>query len=440
MKSARLAVAAFVALMSWSAAGSANPHRESVSFSSLSGNDGKPPAVIPAELYVPADRAGPFAAVVLVHGSGGVADFREHWYAREFAARGFAALVIDSFKPRGVTSTVEDQTRVTTPQMIQDAYAALAFLAADKRIDPTRIGVMGFSKGGTVALWSAMKAVGDRAEASGGTKQRFAFHLPFYPGCNFQYRSPATTGGPILMMLGELDDYTQPQTCIGYAKRLQAGGVLFRLGGDGGQAPQCATRQVGKAGVAPRRFLRQACVRQQQGDALFPADVHQIRPDLGFHDDAHDRPEVLEEAPHGKGVVVGQVGAQHAVAERVRRSLAAGRRHVREQNPVARVACLQCGHQRQRGARLADRDGMQPDQRLRRREIVAAEAFADVAQIFRLTAAAQEQVQPHIRQQEQQRQVVEESRHHSSPVAASMTCPAEGGAPSPPRLIALSPA
>ncbi len=225
VKSARLAVAAFVVLMSWSSSGSANPHRESVTFSSLRGNDGKPPAVIPAELYVPADRAGPFAAVVLVHGSGGVADFREHWYAREFAARGFAALVIDSFKPRGVTSTVDDQTRVTTSQMILDAYAALAFLATDKRIDPARIGVMGFSKGGTVALWSAMKAVGDRAEASGGTKQRFAFHLPFYPGCNFQYRSPATTGGPILMMLGELDDYTQPQTCIDYAKRLQAGGV-----------------------------------------------------------------------------------------------------------------------------------------------------------------------------------------------------------------------
>jgi len=225
MKSASWLRMALYVFLSWSVAAAAQVHKESVSFNSLPGSGGQAAATIPAELYVPADRPGPFAAVVLVHGSGGVSDFREHWYAREFAARGFAALVIDSFKPRGVTSTAEDQTRVTTPQMIQDAYGALAFLAADKRIDPARIGVMGFSKGGTVALWSAMQAVGDRAEASGGGKQRFAFHLPFYPGCNFQYRSTATTGGPILMMLGELDDYTQPQTCIDYARRLQAGGV-----------------------------------------------------------------------------------------------------------------------------------------------------------------------------------------------------------------------
>jgi dienelactone hydrolase len=211
--------------LSWSAVGAAQVNKEAVSFNSLSGSGGQAAATIPAELYVPADRPGPFAAVVLVHGSGGVSDFREHWYAREFSARGYAALVIDSFKPRGVTSTVEDQSRVTTTQMLQDAYGALAFLAADKRIDPARIGVMGFSKGGTVTLWSAMKAVGDRFAAAGGVKQRFAFHLPFYPGCNFQHRSLATTGSPILMMLGELDDYTSPQTCMDYAKRLQSGGV-----------------------------------------------------------------------------------------------------------------------------------------------------------------------------------------------------------------------
>lgn len=210
--------------LSWSVTGTAQVHKEPVTFNSLSGA-GQPPAIIPADLYVPTDRPGPFGAVVLVHGSGGVADFREHWYAQEFVARGFAALVIDSFKPRGVTSTVDDQTRVSTFQMLQDAYGALAFLAADKRIDPARIGVMGFSKGGVVALWSAAKQVGNRAEAAGGVKQRFAFHLPFYPGCNFQYRSTVTTGGPILMMLGELDDYTQPQPCIDYAKRLQTGGV-----------------------------------------------------------------------------------------------------------------------------------------------------------------------------------------------------------------------
>ena len=214
----------FLVFLAWSAVGTAQIHKEKVSFNSLSGGSGQA-ATISAALYVPTDRPGPFGAVVLVHGSGGVSDFREHWYAREFVARGFAALVIDSFTPRGVTSTAEDQTRVSAYQMLLDAYGALAFLAADKRIDPARVGVMGFSKGGVVALWSAAKQVADRAEAADGVKQRFAFHLPFYPGCNFQHRSTATTGGPILMMLGEFDDYTSPQTCMDYARRLLAGGV-----------------------------------------------------------------------------------------------------------------------------------------------------------------------------------------------------------------------
>lgn len=214
----------FLASMTWSAVGTAQVHNEAVSFSSLSGSVGQA-AAIPAALYVPTDRPGPFGAVVLVHGSGGVSDFREHWYAREFTARGFVALVIDSFKPRGVMSTADDQTRVTTTQMLQDAYGALVFLADDKRIDSARIGVMGFSKGGTVALLSAMKVEGDKAEAFGGVKQRFAFHILFYPPCTIQHRNSATTGGPILMMLGELDDYTLPQVCIGHAQRLQANGV-----------------------------------------------------------------------------------------------------------------------------------------------------------------------------------------------------------------------
>lgn len=214
----------FLVSLFWSAVVTAQVHKEAVSFNSLS-DDGQAPAVIPAELYVPADQPGPFGAVVLVHSSGGVQDFRECWYARAFAARGFAALVIDSFKPRGVMSTAEDQTRVKTMQMLQDAYGALAFLAADQRIDPARIGVMGFSKGGVVSLWSAIKVVADRAEAARGLKQRFAFHLAFYPSCNAPYRSIVTTGGPILMMLGELDDYTPPQPCIDYARRLQASGV-----------------------------------------------------------------------------------------------------------------------------------------------------------------------------------------------------------------------
>jgi len=58
-----------------------------------------------AEITWPA-KAGAMPALVIQHGSGGVSAEREGRYAREMVALGVAAVVIDSFKPRGVTQTV----------------------------------------------------------------------------------------------------------------------------------------------------------------------------------------------------------------------------------------------------------------------------------------------------------------------------------------------
>ena len=241
------------------------------------------------------------------------------------------------------------------------------------------------------------------------------------------------------------------------AQRAQADGILFRLCGEGGEALQGAARQIGEAGVTPCRFFRQARVRQQQRDARFLASRHQVRPELGFHDDADGRPEMPQEASHGKRVVVGQVGALDAVAEQRFGSAAAGRRHVREQDAMARIARLERGDDRRSGARLADRDGMQPYNPFpppgRGHPVhslsplgrglgrgVTSKTLADMTKVLRLAAAAQEQMQADVGQQEQQRQVVEEASHHSRSITASMTCSTAGGASAPPRLMAVSPA
>ncbi len=84
---------------------------------------------ITGELYLPPGGAK-VPAMIVHHGSGGITDARERRYARELVKMGVAALVLDSFTGRGVTSTVRDQSAVSTNDMLGDAFAALKLLAA----------------------------------------------------------------------------------------------------------------------------------------------------------------------------------------------------------------------------------------------------------------------------------------------------------------------
>ena len=166
-------------------------------------------------------------------------------YARELVQLGLATFVIDSFKPRGITSTVQDQSSVTANEMLADAFAALQALAAHPRIDGRRIGITGFSKGGTVALLAAHETRAARALPAG---LRFALHVPFYPWCGTQHYKPKTTGAPIYMLLGAADTYAGVEPCQRYAEMLKAQGATIEVvvypdaahGFDGGRAYQVA--------------------------------------------------------------------------------------------------------------------------------------------------------------------------------------------------------
>jgi dienelactone hydrolase len=179
-------------------------------------------SVIWGDLELPPGQVKRSPAVVLVHGSGGVTPREDRW-AEELRQAGAATFVLDSFTGRSIAMTAQDQSQLSSLAMIGDAYRALELLATHPRIDPARIAVMGFSKGGAVALYAAIKRF-QRLHGSAGA--RFALHIPFYAPCYYTFvGDEAVTDRPIRLFHGAADDLAPIQLCRAYVERLRHAGA-----------------------------------------------------------------------------------------------------------------------------------------------------------------------------------------------------------------------
>lgn len=179
-----------------------------------------------ATLFVPAGAAAaaPVPAVVLLHGAAGVLSIREHTYARQLAAKGVAALVVDAFAARRdrATSFNERLIEITEAMMLADAYAGLRFLAARPEIDADRVALVGFSYGGMAATYAAYAQVAERFAPDG---ERFVGHAAFYAPCIVSFRDNRATGAPLLMLYGGRDALVDPMRCGETVSELRSGGA-----------------------------------------------------------------------------------------------------------------------------------------------------------------------------------------------------------------------
>src|SRR3981081_7806 len=177
---------------------------ESVSFDTLTFDHpaGRRPARLTAQLCLPETSALPAPCMIVLTSSAGVQRHREHYYARALNDAGTAALIVDSFPGRGGRRTVADQTLVSAAQMEGDAFAALALLRADPRIDAERIGVMGVSKGGVATLNAAIAV---RQRWRGGFPHLFDLHVAICPGATAHHRDPTTPRRPSALSLSRAD-------------------------------------------------------------------------------------------------------------------------------------------------------------------------------------------------------------------------------------------
>lgn len=189
----------------------------------------RPAATAQGELILPANAPADarLPAVVLVHGAGGVFPEERTYWAKLLNEQGIAVFVIDVFSPRGVKSTGEDQSLVPFAADTADAFAALGMLAGHPRIDPKRIAVMGFSRGGITAVRSGVLPIIKGAAPSG---LRFAAHVALYSsGCADVFAVTTKPGvfgpEPMLFVHGDADDYAYMSDCRSYAQRIAAAGT-----------------------------------------------------------------------------------------------------------------------------------------------------------------------------------------------------------------------
>lgn len=210
---------------------------ETVSFASLDGR-----TQLTGYLFKPPEP-GPHPAVVMLHGRGGpysslkrgtytaqTLTMRHRMWGEFWAARGYLALHVDSFGPRGYPAGFPKHSYSQRPAEVSeqfvrplDAYGALAYLRSRDDVLGERIGLHGWSNGGMTllsALGRDTPALQDPDPVRG-----FRAALAQYPSCRTQMKQPDYRPyAPLLILAASDDDEVSPEVCHQFSEMLRARG------------------------------------------------------------------------------------------------------------------------------------------------------------------------------------------------------------------------
>jgi dienelactone hydrolase len=178
---------------------------------------GAKPTTLGGELNI-AQGQGRRPVVILMHGSGGAGGNIGYWQ-RQLQAMGISTFVIDGMTGRGFTGVGANQASLGRLNFILDIYRALDILAKHPRVDPSRIALMGFSRGGQAALYASEARFHKLWNESGA---ELAAYVAFYPDCATTYRDDtAVVAKPIRIFHGTPDSYNPVRTCKAFVGRLK---------------------------------------------------------------------------------------------------------------------------------------------------------------------------------------------------------------------------
>lgn len=200
-------------------------------------DDGKTELV--AYLFEPA-TGGVHPAVVLLHGRSGpysslahgrysaqTLSKRHKFWAAYWTERGYVALLVDSYSPRGYGAGFPKHSHAERPPEVSeetvrplDAYAGLRFLREQRNVKHEHVFLQGWSNGAMTALvtMSAAKLPGDM-------KHGFRAAIAEYPGCHMaSVQGDYHAYAPILLVLGTDDDEVGYKGCEEWSKQARSQG------------------------------------------------------------------------------------------------------------------------------------------------------------------------------------------------------------------------
>lgn len=183
--------------------------------------------MLDAVLYRPKGD-GPFPAVIALHGCGGLwnnagqLSTRHRDWAAFVAGQGFMVLLPDSYGSRALGSQcgVKDTKVRASRERVADALAMRNFLHSRPDVKGGSISLIGWSSGGSTVL-AAIRV--DRKPGDG--RPDIARAIAFYPACRLQAESSGFEARvPMLMLMGDADDWTPPAPCDRLAKSARGRG------------------------------------------------------------------------------------------------------------------------------------------------------------------------------------------------------------------------
>ncbi|MBO6521990.1 MAG: dienelactone hydrolase family protein [Rhodospirillales bacterium] len=151
-------------------------------------------------LDFPENTQGKVPVMVIMHGSAGQG-YRDGTWAKFFNANGIASFKVDYYSTRGMS-----RGGPGGPKNPHDLTGAIKFLKTHPRIDASKVGTIGFSRGGSIV----MSTLQLNASEFGGQKP--VLNVNLYGNCIIGV-DKGTTDAPVLIIVGDEDNLSPYHQC-----------------------------------------------------------------------------------------------------------------------------------------------------------------------------------------------------------------------------------